>query len=134
MFFVDPIAGSDFEVWVLFFLGGDIAGGGVWLVGGPTMVELMDEFGFVEREFVGSAFIFEEGAIVGHVENCLEFESPGVAGGGGFVPEDVDVGIDVFGEVGIGFGAEDGCGLGIGVDEGKICRGEGEVAFGVIEV
>ena len=141
-----------------FSVGGRVAGGAV---GRPAMVEVVDHLRLVEGKIAGMGRLgawdagdevvspqhpsfplelcagAEEVGVVGHVEHCAELDAPGVflrAVFFGLADEYGHPAVDGLGEFGVAFCAEDRAGACVGVEQGEVFGGEGEVAVGLAEV
>ena len=126
----------------------------VWQVGGPAVVVVVDHFGFIEGQVevvshdeavalqcavLGEEVVVgvEEVGVIRHVEHSLKANLPRVdlfAFFGRFADEHGGGAVELFGQLRIGFGAEDGAGSGVGVDEGELFGGQGEPALLLFEM
>src|SRR5579885_3287767 len=73
-------------------------------------------------------------AVFGHVQHAQERNAPRVAAGRAFAEEHGHALVDGARQVGIGAGAEDRAGAGVGVEQGEVGGGEGEAAARIAQV
>ena len=135
-----PVARGDGASGVLLFGQGEVAAVAAWRVGGPAVIKLVDELGFVQGQAVGGGFVLEQAAVVRHVKHGGERNAPRVdlgrhqfgllalRGPHGFADEHRRGAVELFGQFGVAVAAEHRAGERVGVDEAELVGREGEAA------
>ena len=135
-----PVARGDGVGGVLLFCQGEVAAVARRGVGGPAVVKLVDELGFVQGQAVGSRGVFEQAAVCGHVQHRHERNTPRVdlgrhqfgllalPGPHGFADQHGRGAVELFGQRRVALAAKHRAGQCVGVDEAELVGREGEAA------
>src|SRR5690606_29192883 len=122
----------------------DIAAVAVRRVGGPAVVELVDELGFVQWQSISGCIVLEKVAVVRHVEHGHERNAPRVlrgfhhfgllalAYGNGIAHQHRSCAVELLGQFRIALAAKYRAGERVGIDEAEFVGREGEAAARVM--